>query len=146
MKKKYKNPIPMVDIIIEKDDKIVLIKRGVEPFKDMVALPGGYMEVGETIENAVKREAKEETSLEIDLIDILGVYSNPKRDPRKHSIATVFIGKPIKGNLKGGDDAKEAFWVDINEIEAHEFAFDHKKILTDYLKWRKKKETFWSTK
>jgi len=146
MKKKYKNPIPMVDIIIERDDKIVLIKRGTEPFKGMLAIPGGYMELGETIENAAAREAKEETSLIVELIDILGVYSDPKRDPRKHSIATVFIGRPNKGNLKADSDAKEAFWMNVDEIESHEFAFDHKKILTDYLKWKEKKEAFWSTK
>jgi ADP-ribose pyrophosphatase YjhB (NUDIX family) len=142
----WKNPIPMVDVIIESNDKIVLIKRGTEPFKGMIAIPGGHMELGETIENAAKREAKEETSLDIELIDILGVYSDPKRDPRKHSIATVFIGKPIKGGLKPGSDAKKALWVDINEINLHELAFDHKKILTDYFKWREKKGTYWSTK
>jgi ADP-ribose pyrophosphatase YjhB (NUDIX family) len=141
-----KNPFPMVDIIIERNDKIVLIKRGVEPFKRLIAIPGGHMELGETIENAAKREAKEETSLDVELIDILGVYSDPKRDPRKHSMATVFIGKPIKGKLRAGDDAKEAFWMDLNKIESYEFAFDHKKILLDYLKWRKKKGTYWSTK
>ena len=140
------HPIPMVDIVIEKNDKIVLVRRGYEPFKEFLAIPGGYMELEETIENAAKREAKEETSLDIELIDILGVYSDPKRDPRKHSIATVFIGKPIKGKLKAGSDAKEALWIDINEIISQELAFDHKKILTDYMKWRKRKETFWSTK
>ncbi len=142
----YKNPVPTVDVIIEKNDKIAIIIRGKEPFKDMLAIPGGHMELGETIENAAKREGKEETAIDIDLIDILGVYSDPKRDPKKYSIATVFIGKIIKGELKAGDDAKEIFWMDINEIESHEFAFDHKKILMDYLEWRKKKGTFWSSK
>jgi ADP-ribose pyrophosphatase YjhB (NUDIX family) len=142
----YKNPVPVIDVIIEKNDKIVIIRRGKEPFKGMLAMPGGHMELGETIENAAKREGKEETSLDVDLVDILGVYSDSKRDPRKHSIATVFIGKVIKGELRAGDDAKEVFWMDVNEIKSHEFAFDHKKILTDYLKWRKKKGTYWSTK
>jgi ADP-ribose pyrophosphatase YjhB (NUDIX family) len=141
-----RNPIPMVDVIIEKDDKIIIIRRGYGPFEGKLAIPGGYMELNETIENAAIREAKEEISLDIELIDILGVYSDPDRDPRKHSIAIVFIGRPIKGNLKAGDDAKDAFWMGFNEIESHEFAFDHKKILIDYLEWRKKKGTFWSTK
>ena len=136
----------MIDTIIEKDDRIVLIRRGSEPFKGMLAIPGGYVEVGETVEQAAIREAKEETSLDVKLIDMLGVYSSPKRDPRKHSIATVFIGKPIGGKLKSSSDAVEAFWVNINEIKFDELAFDHKKILTDYLKWKRKKETFWSTK
>jgi ADP-ribose pyrophosphatase YjhB (NUDIX family) len=142
----YENPVPTVDVIIEKNEKIAIIRRDKEPFKDMLALPGGHMELGETIENAAKREGKEETSLDVDLIEILGVYSDPKRDPKKYSIATVFVGRPIRGELKGGDDAKEAFWMNVNEIESHEFAFDHKKILTDYLEWRKKKGTYWSSK
>ena len=146
MKNKYRNPIPMVDIIIEKDDKIVLIRRGFEPFKGMLAIPGGYMEAGETIENAATREAKEETSLDVELIDILGVYSDPKRDPRKYSIATVFIGRPIKGNLKADSDAEEANWFKIDDRILNELSFDHKKIINDYLKWKKKRGTYWSTK
>jgi len=142
----YKNPIPTIDIIIEKEDKIVLIKRGAEPFKDMLAIPGGYVEWGETVEHASIREAKEETSLDVELTDLLGVYSDPERNPEKKSIAIVFIGKPIGGNLKAGDDATDAFWFNINEIESKEFAFDHKKILTDYLRWKKKGKTYWSTK
>ena len=136
----------MVDIIIEKNDKITLIKRGVGPFKCMLAIPGGYIDWGETVEHAAIREAKEETSLDVKLTDILGVYSDPKRDPRKKSVAIVFIGKPIGGKLKSGSDAADAFWCNINEINLNELAFDHKKIIMDYLKWKKNKETFWSTK
>lgn len=136
----------MIDVIIEKDDKIVLIKRGVEPFKGRLAIPGGYVDWGETVEHAAIREAKEETSLDVKLTNILGVYSDPKRDPRKKSVAIVFIGRPVGGKLKANSDATEAFCLDINKIGATEFAFDHKKILTDYLKWKKNKETFWSTK
>ena len=142
----YKNPIPTVDIIIEKDDRIVLIRRKNEPFKGKLAMPGGYVDWGETVEHAAVREAKEETSLDVKLIDVLGVYSDPKRNPRIKSIAIVFIGKPIGRKLKAGDDAVDAFWFNINEIESKEFAFDHKKILTDYLKWKKKKGVYWSTK
>jgi len=142
----YKNPIPTVDIINEKDDRIVLIRRKNEPFKGKLAMPGGYVDWGETVEHAAVREAKEETSLDVKLIDVLGVYSDPKRNPRIKSIAIVFIGKPIGRKLKAGDDAVDAFWFNINEIESKEFAFDHKKILTDYLKWKKKKGVYWSTK
>jgi len=142
----HRSPIPTVDIIIEKDDRIVLIRRKNEPFKGKLAMPGGYVDWGETVEHAAVREAKEETSLDVKLIDVLGVYSDPKRNPRIKSIAIVFIGKPIGRKLKAGDDAADAFWFNINEIESKEFAFDHKKILTDYLKWKKKKGVYWSTK
>jgi len=142
----HRSPIPTVDIIIEKDDRIVLIRRKNEPFKGKLAMPGGYVDWGETVEHAAVREAKEETSLDVKLIDVLGVYSDPKRNPRIKSIAIVFIGKPIGRKLKAGDDAVDAFWFNINEIESKEFAFDHKKILTDYLKWKKKKGVYWSTK
>ena len=82
MREHHKNPIPTVDIIIEEDSRIALIKRRNEPFKDHLALPGGFVNEGEKVEDAAKREAQEETSLDVDLIDILGVYSDPKRDPR----------------------------------------------------------------
>lgn len=83
---KFKNPIPTVDVIIEKGDKIVLVERSIEPFRGKLALVGGHVEYGETVENAAVRETREETGLNIELTDILGVYSNPKRDPRGHRI------------------------------------------------------------
>ena len=142
----YKNPIPTVDIIIEKGDRIILIRRKNEPFKGKLAIPGGYIDWGETVEHSAVREAKEETSLDVKLTNLLGVYSDPKRNPRIKTIAIVFIGKPIGGKLKANDDAADAFWFNINKIESKEFAFDHKKILTDYLKWREERKTYWSTK
>jgi len=142
----YKNPIPTVDIIIEKDNRIVLITRKNEPFKGKLALPGGYIDWGETVEHAAIREAKEETSLDVNLTNLLGVYSDPKRNPKLKSIAIVFIGKPIGGKLMANDDAADALWFNINEIEQKELAYDHKKIIRDYLKWKKNKETYWSTK
>jgi ADP-ribose pyrophosphatase YjhB (NUDIX family) len=141
---KYKNPKLTVDVIIGKADKIVIIRRKNEP--KGLALPGGFVNEGELLEDRAITEAKEETSLDVELKELLGVYSDPKRDPRGHTITPIFIAKPVGGHIKGGDDAAEAFWMDINEIKAHDFAFDHKKILMDYLKWRKKKRTYWSTK
>ena len=146
MKNKYKNPIPTVDIIIEKDEEIVLIKRGNEPFKGKLAIPGGFVNKGELIEDRAIKEAKEETSLDVELKEILGVYSIPDRDPRGHLMTTVFIAKPISGRVKGGDDAADASWFKLSDKILNEVSFDHKKILTDYLKWKKKKETYWSTK
>ena len=142
----YKNPVPTVDIIIEKDDKIVLIRRKNEPFKGKLAIPGGFVNEGELIEDRAIIEAKEETSLDVELKEILGVYSIPDRDPRGHLMTTVFIAKPISGKVKGGDDAAEATWFKITDKILNEVSFDHKKILTDYLKWKKKKGTYWSTK
>ena len=98
MKEQHKNPTPTVDIIIEEASRILLIKRKNEPFKDHLALPGGFVNEGEKVEDAAKREAQEETSLVVDLIDILGVYSDPKRDPRGHNMSTVFIGRGLRNN------------------------------------------------
>jgi ADP-ribose pyrophosphatase YjhB (NUDIX family) len=138
--------MPTVDIIIEIEGKIVFIKRNSEPFKDMIAIPGGRVEFGETVEAAAVRESKEETSLKVSLKEILGVYSDPKRDPGGISIGTVFIAEPEEGDLRAGSDAKEIVLLKPEEIEFDKLAFDHKKIIQDYLKWKKKKETYWSTK
>ena len=142
----YKNPIPTVDIIIEKDDRIVLIRRKNEPFKGKLAIPGGFVNEGELLEDRAIKEAKEETSLDVELKEILGVYSIPDRDPRGHIMSTVFIAKPIGGIVEGGDDAASAAWFKIDDKILNEVSFDHKKIITDYLKWKKRKGTYWSTK
>src|SRR5215831_13660858 len=151
MREHHKNPIPTVDIIIEEDSRIALIKRRNEPFKDHLALPGGFVNEGEKVEDAAKREAQEETSLDVDLIDILGVYSDPKRDPRGHNMSTVFIGRcfhNISNEIKAvaKDDALELRWMNLEIIPDENFAFDHKKILNDYLRWRESGGTFWSSK
>jgi len=90
--KHYKNPTPTVDAINHKNSQILLIERKKEPFKGYMVLPGGFVNEGERVEDAAKREVKEETSLDIVLLEILGVYSEPKRDPRGHVMSTVFIG------------------------------------------------------
>ena len=135
-----------VDIIIEKGGKIALIKRLNGPFKGMTAIPGGSVEYNETVEGAAAREALEETSLEIKLKAILGVYSDPKRDPRHHGVSVVFVAEPARGELKGSSDAKEAFWTKPEEIDTARMAFDHGRVIEDYLKWKRKGGTFWSGK
>ncbi len=148
----HKNPIPTVDTIIQRNSQILFVKRKKDPFKDSLAFPGGFVNEGEKVEDAAKREVMEETSLDIELDGILGVYSDPSRDPRGHIMSTVFIGKIPKdssGNSTEpvpGDDAAEIKWVDIESIGSETFAFDHRKILSDYKKWRQTKETFWSSK
>ncbi|MFZ0511796.1 MAG: NUDIX hydrolase [Candidatus Nitrosopolaris sp.] len=151
MKEHHKNPTPTVDIIIEEDSRILLIKRKNEPFKDHLALPGGFVNEGEKVEDAAKREAQEETSLDVELIDILGVYSDPKRDPRGHNMSTVFIGKGLhnssdENKAVAKDDAAEIEWIDIEAVEDKNLSFDHKHIILDYKKWKKFGGTFWSSK
>jgi ADP-ribose pyrophosphatase YjhB (NUDIX family) len=129
----YKNPIPTVDIIIEIESKgIILIKRKNSPFG--WAIPGGFVDYGESLEEAAIREAKEETNLDVKLIRQFHTYSNPKRDPRHHSISTVYIAKG-KGKPKAKDDALEIGI--FNELNLpDEIAFDHRSILKDYFKSR----------
>ncbi len=131
--KPYRNPFPTVDIIIEVEDKIVLIYRKNPPYG--WALPGGFVDYGEPLEKAAIREAKEETNLDVELLYLLGCYSDPKRDPRFHTITTVFVAKG-KGELRAKDDAKLAKLFKIEEIPWNDLAFDHAKILKDYLKRR----------
>ena len=126
--KVYKNPIPTVDIIIKIEDKIVLIRRKNRPYG--WALPGGYIDYGESAESAAIREAREETSLDVELEGLLGVYSDPDRDPRSHTITTVFIARG-KGKLKAADDAEDIGLFDENNLP-DPIVFDHRKILQDF--------------
>jgi len=142
----YRSPAPAVDVILQRDSKVLMIRRKKDPFKGQLALPGGFVNEGETVEDAMKREAMEETSLEVEPIDILGVYSDPKRDPRKHILSVVFVGIIVGGSDKAGDDAASLEWVDLVGFERHQIAFDHVTILSDYEKWKASGGTFWSTK
>jgi len=138
--KKHRNPIPTVDIIIEIERSdgrqgIVLIKRKNPPHG--WALPGGFVDYGESLEQAAIREAKEETSLDVELRSQLHTYSDPGRDPRHHTISTVFRAQAT-GMPKAKDDAVEIGIFTEEEIN-FPLAFDHQKILADYFKHRKKK-------
>ncbi len=130
-------PFTTVDAIIEipaspagGNDGIVVIERSNPPFG--WALPGGFVDYGESLEEAVKREAKEETGLDLIALKQFHTYSEPDRDPRFHTIGTVFIAK-AEGKPKAGDDAKGLKVVKLNEIQKLDFAFDHKKIIQDYI-------------
>ena len=125
----YKNPIPTVDIIIELESGVVFIKRANPPFG--WALPGGYVDYGESLEEAVYREALEETGLKIELLGQFHTYSDPLRDTRQHNISTVFIAK-AEGQLQPGSDAKMA---EVFTTPPQPLVFDHAMILKDYLKW-----------
>lgn len=133
--KKHKSPIPTVDIIIEITRKngqegIILIKRKNPPHG--WALPGGFVDRGESLEEAAVREAKEETSLYIKLKGQFHTYSDPKRDPRQHTISTVYVAT-AQGRPKAQDDAQDIRIFTKEEIN-FPLAFDHKKILADYFK------------
>lgn len=135
---KYRNPIPTVDIIIEinkKDTKqaVVLIKRKNPPYG--WAIPGGFVDYGESLEEAAVREAKEETSLDVSLKYQMHTYSDPKRDPRHHTVSTVYVAS-AQGTPKAADDAEEIGVFTEEEIN-FSLAFDHKKILTDYFKQKR---------
>jgi ADP-ribose pyrophosphatase YjhB (NUDIX family) len=136
--KKRRNPVPTVDIIIEiaspgKGPGIVLIKRNNPPFG--WALPGGFVDYGESLEEAAVREAREETSLDVELLGQLHTYSDPGRDPRLHTISTVFIAR-ARGTPKAADDAREARVVRPGRI-AGDLAFDHRRILDDYIAFKR---------
>jgi 8-oxo-dGTP diphosphatase len=109
---------------------IVLIKRKNPPLG--YALPGGFVDYGESVEEALIREMKEETNLDVKIEKLLGIYSNPNRDPRLHTVSTVFICKAF--NIpKAGDDAKEAFVFKLEDIPFEKLVFDHSKIIRDFI-------------
>lgn len=141
-----RNPSPTVDVAVTDGEKILLVKRGKDPYKDRLALPGGFVEYGEKAEETAVREVLEETSVQIKLEAILGVYSDPQRDPRKHTLTTVFIGRPIAGDPVGGDDAAEASWHELEALDSNILAFDHGMIVEDLKRWLEKNSTFWSSK
>jgi ADP-ribose pyrophosphatase YjhB (NUDIX family) len=129
----YQNPIPTVDIIIEIESQdIVLINRKNPPHG--WAIPGGFVDYGESLEKAAVREAKEETNLDVELIRQFYTYSDPTRDPRHHTITTVYIAKG-KGLLEARDDASEIGTFTQFSLPA-QIAFDHRKILEDYFRSR----------
>ncbi|TEU06159.1 MAG: NUDIX hydrolase [Candidatus Aminicenantes bacterium] len=137
--KKHRNPVPTVDIIIEiqrEDGKegIVLIKRKNPPHG--WAIPGGFVDYGESLEEAAAREAKEETSLDVQLKRQFHTYSDPDRDPRQHTISTVFVAT-AQGQPKAEDDAQEIGIFSRDEID-FPLAFDHSRILEDYFEQKKK--------
>jgi len=127
-------PFPTVDACIEVDGKLVLVRRKFPP--PGWALPGGFVEPGEDLASACRREALEETSLRIDLLCQLFTYSDPRRDQRKHTISTVFAARAV-GRPVGGDDAAEARLFAEDGIPWGELAFDHAEIIRDYLAWKR---------
>jgi ADP-ribose pyrophosphatase YjhB (NUDIX family) len=133
MSEKFRNPFPTVDIIIEINDGIVLIERKHPPHG--WAIPGGFVDYGESVESAARREAKEETSLDVTLTEQFYTYSDPNRDPRHHTVSIVFIAT-AQGVPRGADDAKVARVFRENELPSP-VVFDHPRILRDYFEFKK---------
>jgi len=132
----YKNPKPTVDIVIElasAPGKIVFIVRKNEPRG--LALPGGFVDEGEWVADAAVREAKEETGLDVELVELFHVYSDPARDPRQHTVSTVFLARAT-GQPVGGDDAAECI-VCAPDAVPQPLVFDHATIVADYLAYRR---------
>lgn len=127
-----RNPVPTVDIIIEYQGGVVLIERKNPPHG--WAIPGGFVDYGESLEEAAVREAGEETGLEVELLRQFHTYSDPGRDPRQHTISTVFIAKG-SGTLRPADDARDAGVFAEGDLPG-DIAFDHRRILEDYFKGR----------
>lgn len=116
-------------LIVDSARGVVLIRRRNPPFQNAWALPGGFVDVGEDCAEACRREALEETGLEVETVDLVGVYSDPERDPRRHTVSVVYLCRVTGGRLQGGDDAAEARW--FAEVRDVELAFDHGHVLAD---------------
>ena len=127
-----RNPYPTVDVVIELEGGIVLVRRRNPP--PGWAIPGGFVDYGESAESAAVREAREETGLDVALETLLGVYSEPDRDPRFHTLTTVYVAS-ASGLPVGGDDAAEARVFDPRDLP-RPMAFDHASIVSDYLEWK----------
>jgi 8-oxo-dGTP diphosphatase len=119
------------DAVITDGPRVLLVKRGEEPFKGKWALPGGFVEYGERAEEAIVREVREETGLDVRVSKLIGVYSDPRRDPRGHTVTVAYICEPKAVNKKprAGDDAAEAKWWRLDRLP--KLAFDHAGIVGD---------------
>ncbi len=129
---RYKSPKLTADGLILKDKKILLIKRKNYPFKGKWALPGGFVEYNEKTEDTAMREVFEETGLKTKINSLLGVYSDPNRDPRGHTVSVIYLLDVRGGKLKSNDDASDAKFFDLNHLP--KLAFDHNKIIKDALR------------
>jgi 8-oxo-dGTP diphosphatase len=130
-----KTPLLTADcVVFDRAGRLLLIKRRNPPFKGKYALPGGFVEIGETVEEAALRELHEETGIDGKIIALVGVYSDPKRDPRAHTVSTTFLVRPKSAKVEGGDDAASAAFIE--DWQDLKLAFDHNRIVADAVKLR----------
>ncbi|MHC1680927.1 MAG: NUDIX domain-containing protein [Methanomassiliicoccales archaeon] len=128
----WKNPSLTCDGLVLRKGKVLLVQRGREPFQGCHALPGGFVEYGESTEDCVVREIKEETGLETEIVRLVGVYSEMGRDPRGHFVTLLYLLRETGGKLKAGDDADSAKFFALSDLP--DLAFDHGKMIADGLK------------
>jgi len=132
--KNKKLPRLTVDSFVkDRRGRVLLVRRGRPPFRGRWALPGGFCEWGETTEACGARETLEETGVTVTVGRLLGVYSDPDRDPRGHTVTVLYAARPVRGEAKGSDDAAEARWFTRKEIRRLAFAFDHGEIIREQL-------------
>ena len=122
----------LIELVDRPDNPIVLIKRENPPFG--WAIPGGFVDVGESVPDAAVREAKEETCLDVELVCLLGCYSDPSRDPRGHTVTMIYVARAC-GEPVAADDAADVAVFDPTNVDV-DLAFDHEKVIADYLDWR----------
>jgi 8-oxo-dGTP diphosphatase len=128
-----KTPLLAVDcVVFDGEGSVLLIRRKYPPFADALALPGGFVEIGETVEEACRRELMEETGVKVRDLRLVGVYSAPDRDPRQHTCSVAFLGQAKTGKARAGDDASAVEWV--KSWRRANLAFDHRIIISDA--WR----------
>lgn len=127
----HKVPALAVDSVVTNENQIVLVKRKNPPYEGQWALPGGFVKEGEKTTEAAKREAQEETNLRITIDNLVGVYSDPTRDPRGHVVSVTYSGSIIGGELKSLTDAEETRFFNLNDLP--NLAFDHEQIIQDYI-------------
>jgi 8-oxo-dGTP diphosphatase len=124
------SPALSVDaVLFDQQGRLLLIRRKYPPFQGQYALPGGFVDYGETVETAVQRELEEETGVRTGITRLVGVYSAPDRDPRRHNVSVAFLMQPSPQQPVGGDDAASAAYVD--DWKDVELAFDHRRIVDD---------------
>lgn len=134
---KPRTPLLTVDcVVLDRQGRVLLIRRGNPPFAGSLALPGGFVDVGETVEDAARREILEETGVKIGKLTLIGVYSDPARDPRAHICSVAFLARITRAAPSAGDDAADALWV--AKPRRAELAFDHQRILADAMKLARK--------
>jgi 8-oxo-dGTP diphosphatase len=136
---KKKLPRVTVDALVrDRRGRLLLVRRGRPPFLGNWALPGGFCEYGETTEACCARETLEETGVTVKVGRLLGVFSDPRRDPRWHTVTVLYAARPIRGRALGSDDAAEARWFSKSDLAALRFAFDHGMIIREQLQFRRR--------